>query len=300
MEAEPKSLSRPSKALVLAVCASIAVSGCAGMNYQIASDDPCGAARQQLKGIEEYFLQSAAAGAVGGALLGALAGGLIGGDAKGAAIGAVAGAAAGGLGGYFLAKSQANQGDPTKTAQAISGDISTDNAQLDRVSTAFRGAKDCRFNAAERVKADFRAGRTDRAAAQARLARQRALFNEDVEFARGLGSKFEERGNEFRFASDQLVSPTPAVAQATPTPAPTTTSTPRPSTPRPAPAPARTAAASKPPEIQNVAQLTESNQVKRKALADDIAGAQTAAARSFELEGSISRLPAAGAVAQNG
>jgi hypothetical protein len=299
MEAEHRSLSRPRKALVLAVCASIAVSGCASMNYQIASDDPCGAARQQLKSIEDYFLQSAAAGAVGGALLGALAGGLIGGDAKGAAIGAVAGAAAGGLGGYFLAKSNANAGDPTKTAQAISGDITTDNAQLDRVSTAFRGARDCRFNAAERVKADFRAGRVDRAAAQAQLARQRALFNEDVEFARGLGSKFEERGTEFRFASDQLVGPTPAVAQATPTPAPTTTTAPRPSTPRPA-APARTAAASKPPEIQNVAQLTESNQVKRKALADDIAGAQTAAARSFELEGSISRLPAAGGVAQNG
>jgi hypothetical protein len=292
MEAETKSFSRPRKALVLAVCASIAVSGCASMNYQIAADDPCGTARQQLKSIEDYFLQSAAAGAVGGALLGALAGGLIGGDAKGAAIGAVAGAAAGGLGGYFLAKQQANQGDPSATARSISGDITTDNAQLDRVSTAFRGARDCRFNAAERVKADFRAGRIDRNAAQSRLARQRTLFNEDIEFARGLGSKFEERGNEFRFASDQLVGPTPAVAQTAPA-APAATTTPR-------PAPARQAAASKPPEVQNVAQLTESNQVKRKALADDIAGAQTAAARTFELEGSISRLPAAGAIAQNG
>jgi hypothetical protein len=300
MEAEPKPLSRPRKALVLAVCASIAVSGCANMQYQVASDDPCGPARQQLKSIEDYFLQSAAAGAIGGALVGALAGGLIGGDAKGAAIGAAAGAAAGGLGGYFLAKQQANQGDPTKTAQAISGDITTENAQLDRVSTAFRGARDCRFNAAERVKADFRAGRIDRAAAQARLARQRTLFNEDVEFARGLGSKFEERGNEFRFASDQLVGPTPAVAQAAPTPAPAPAATPQRAPARPAPAPARPATASKPPEIQNVAQLTESNQVKRKALSDDIAGAQTAAARTFELEGSLSRLPPEGAVAQNG
>lgn len=60
------------------------------------------------------------------------------------------------------------------------------------------------------------------------------------------------------------------------------------------PAGARPAVASAPPpqDVAGVAQLTESNQLKRKALGDDIAQAKTEANGSaFQLSGSISRVP---------
>src|SRR5262249_25164071 len=46
-----------------------------------------------------------------------------------------------------------------------------------------------------------------------------------------------------------------------------------------------------PTTVAGVHELTESNQVKRKALSDDIAGSKVAATTAFELEGKVGRVP---------
>lgn len=60
-----------------------------------------------------------------------------------------------------------------------------------------------------------------------------------------------------------------------------------------APASATPPAAPPPQDAAGVAQLTETNQLKRKALNDDVAQAKVTANTAFDLEGKISRLPQA-------
>jgi len=63
----------------------------------------------------------------------------------------------------------------------------------------------------------------------------------------------------------------------------------------PTPAPAQRVASAAPPptDVAGVAQLTETNQLKRKALNDDVAQAKLASSSAFELDGKISRVPGA-------
>lgn len=338
---------------ITSVALSGALSGCAGMgtgaSYAVAADDLCAAERTQLKSFQDYFFQSMIQGAATGALLGGLSGLLIGGDAKGALIGAGAGAVVGGATGYFAAKQRATS-DPVALTQAVYTDIYNENAQLDSVSAAFVRLRDCRYQGAKLIKADFAAGRMSKADAQAKLGVMRQRFQEDIVFAEGLNSKIAERGSQYDGASNEVMKFDPtardralqreaaeraAQEQAAPryvanetlrmhaTPAANGAavgSVARGQTvvligspggewanvrltsgqsgyvamrllrPAGTAAPVRVAAVAPPPkDASGVVQLTETNQLKRKALADDVASAKVAAASTFDLEGAISR-----------
>src|SRR6185369_4727422 len=105
--------------------------------------------------------------------------------------------------------------------------------------------KNCRFQTAELVKNDYKAGRMSREAAQAKLTEIRGLFNEDIAFAESLDAKINERGNEYQYASTEL---TKLQAAPPPQPAPAQPTTAKPAAP---PKPAPSAA---PPANANVAQ----------------------------------------------
>jgi outer membrane lipoprotein SlyB len=287
-------------ALILAA-ASLPLGGCATSGYEIAADDPCGAYRAELKSVEDSYVEGAVLGALGGALIGGLAGGLIGGDSKGALIGVGAGAVAGGLGGYFLAKQNATS-DRATLVSSVYGDIAAENAKLDRVTAAFRQIRQCRLRSAEEVKRAFAAREIERPAAEARLAAIRQLYSEDIRVAEALGGKMNERGQEFEFASSELLKEDPAAQRevqrlraaaakpraarpsAAPAAAPAKGAVPLPQRrPEPPQAPANTTA--------GVATLTESNQLKRQAFSSDVQQAKAEVVSAFELEGSISRIP---------
>jgi hypothetical protein len=87
-----------------------------------------------------------------------------------------------------------------------------------------------------------------------------------------------ERGNEFRFAADQLVSGEPPQQQAQQS---TVAKTEKPKQP----AKRRT---TPPPEVAAVAQLSETNQVKLKALNSEIASSKAIAASAFDIDGRVS------------
>jgi hypothetical protein len=295
-------------AFLILVAASVPLGGCATSGYQIAADDPCSAQRAELKGVEDSYVQGAVAGALGGALGGALLGGLIGGNTKGALIGAGAGALAGGLGGYYFAKQNATS-DRSTLVSSVYGDVATENAKLDRVTGAFRQVRECRLRNADEVKRAFATREIERPAAQAKLAKIRQLYSEDITVAEALGGKMNERGQEFQFASDELLKQDPVAQQqvqqihaAAPAPPPPPTPSKRPPTPRataPHPVPAAVPpqpraepAQAAPNTTAGVATLTESNQVKRQAFSSDVQQAKAEAVTAFELEGGISQVPA--------
>jgi len=259
--------------------------------YTVSSNDACAGQRAQLKSYQTYFYQSMAEGALAGAAVGATAGALIGGNWKAALIGAGAGAVVGAAGGYLAAKQRATS-DPVQLTQSVYQDVSTENGQIDAVTASFLALRDCRFQTAALVKNDYKAGRMSRDAAQAKLAEIRGLFTEDVAFAEALDAKINERGGEYQYASTELTKLGPAPA---PPPAPAAA---------PAkPAPAKAAPAAKPPSnamasggsapvnSSGVAQLTASNQLKRKALSDDVQEAKASSNTAFDLEGKISHRP---------
>jgi hypothetical protein len=275
-------------ALVLSGCTGGA-GGSMGMGtsgYTVSANDACGPQRAQLRSYQDYFYQSMATGAVAGAAAGGLAGALIGGNWQSALIGAGAGAVVGAAGGYFAAKQHAN-GDPGQLSQSVYQDVSMENTQIDAVTASFLRLKDCRFQSAQLVKEDYKAGRLSREAAQAKLTEIRGLFNEDVAFAESLDAKMNERGNEYQYASTELTklqaAPPPQPAPAQPAPAQPTTAKPA-AAPKPAPSAA-------PPANANVAQATATNQLKRKALSDDVQQAKVTANSAFDVEGKISQRP---------
>ncbi len=337
--------------VVMSVAAALALSGCAGMNnnFNVSADDACHAERAELKSFQDYFFRSMVEGAAAGAVAGGLAGALISGNLKGAAIGAGAGAVVGGVGGYFLAKQKATS-DPNQLTQSVYQDVSTENAQIDKVTAAFDRLRDCRFRTARAVKADLAAGRIARPDAQTKLAQIRKLFQEDIDFAESLGAKMNERGSEYQNASTEVLKLQPNAA-----PAPAAQSSGGAAAPagslvadvaarvrsepsatgkqiasltpgeavsvasggtsaadwthvqlkdgrdgyvasrllRPAgSAPTHTRVAAKPASnAAGVAQLTETNQLKRKALNDDVAEAKASSNSAFDVDGKISRLP---------
>jgi hypothetical protein len=161
--------------------AGLVLQGCAApAGYAISADDLCASNRQELKAIEDFFVQAMVTGAVAGALGGALMGGLIGGDAKGALIGAAAGAALGAAGGYFKAKQDATGTNRTQLVSNVYGDVLQENQQIDRTSATFRRLSQCRFQAAASIKQRFQAGTLTRDDALKQLAKQRQWFRAPV------------------------------------------------------------------------------------------------------------------------
>lgn len=304
--------------MALQGCQGTAIPGLTTPSYAIAADDPCRAERASLKAVEDYFTRSMIQGAAAGAVVGGAAGALLGSDRlKGALIGMTAGAVVGAAGGYFVAK-QRQASSQDALVRGVYQDMAMENEQIDRTTAAFRAVRDCRFRTANGIKASYAAGRVEREAAQRQLAQVRTLFEQDVAYAESLGAAIDTRSNEYRNAADELVKSDPAAQQALATrraeqsaaeaaarapapqaarPAPRARSQP---TPPPAPAPAPVAAPAPPPaDAAGVAQLAESNQIKRQALGEAVREARVAAADTFDLAQPISRVPPTGPLARD-
>jgi len=188
--------------LLLQGCA--APSGSEGPAYAAAAGDPCTPQRTALKDSEDYFVSGIAMGAVAGGAIGALATGSV----IRALAAAAAGAAAGAVGGYYAYKSD-NIKDRKQLVSSIHSDVAAEVEQIDSATAAFRTLAQCRFNAAQAVKADFQASRIGRTEAEQRLEQQRTLFAQDVQFAESLGVKMEKRATEYEFASSELLKDDP-------------------------------------------------------------------------------------------
>jgi len=286
--------------------AGLVLQGCGGTTpsdaLRTAADDPCGGAREDLKSSENYFYAAIGMGAVGGAAVGLATGSPI-----RALIGAAVGAAAGSVGGYYMFKSDNIKGQ-ARLVSSIHADLANENYEIDSAGARFQKLAQCRLNAAVAAKAEFEAGRMSRDDAQARLTKARQAFADDAQFADAISGKIEERGGQFEYATREILKEDPAgqktleerrkAAQAVPPPA--AAAEPEPPPPG-APPPLPTAApvlsrlvapAPLPPEdAAGLAQLTDTNRVKRRAFADQVRRTRATAESAFNIDARISRAP---------
>ena len=271
--------------VVIASCAAAGV-------HPEDSGDACAAQRAELRGAENYYAQSIVQGALIGGVVGGLTGWLVGDSGKSAAIGAAAGAVAGGVGGYYMAKRKVAS-DAAGVSSAVLKDVVADSQEIDKATLAFAKLRDCRFGAAQQVKADLAAGRISRAQAVSRLDDLQRRFAEDVTIAQQVGAKMADRSKEFQYASDELVKEDPAAVVYLEGEKRATARAPQKSTaarPKPAPTKGPSATESLPPGAPPavaVAKATETNQLKQKAFSEDVALAKAQAKSAFSLEGEV-------------
>lgn len=269
-----------------------ALAGCAAPGPRPAdTGDSCATERAALRGSRDYYDQAVAKGeAVGGAIggavgsaVGTLAGWLTGTDQseRPTAMGVAAGAAVGGYASYYLAKLETAT-DAVALGGAVLQDLLAENQEIDRATVSFARLRECRFAAAREVKADLAAGRIAESEAVARLGTLRKRFAEDVVIAEEVGAKMSTRSSELQYASAELLRQDPTAPVQVEAERKTAARKTRTAPTRPAPAPPRPAAA--------VAEAAETNQLKQKAFADDVAGARCEAAAAFSLEGTVSLL----------
>lgn len=174
--------------LLIAGCASL------GGTYPEDKGDICANQRGDLRRTEDFFVKQsvtnilggAASGAAIGAIIAAISGGNVG---KGAAIGAAAGAGAGLL-------------------KTLYGSLNRENQQIDMATNAFNNLGQCRFNAAELVRSDFRSRRISEPQARSKMSDLKVRFNEDVVIANRIGAKISERSAQFQ---NNLVKEDPSV-----------------------------------------------------------------------------------------
>ena len=187
--------------------AVLLLSACTTREARIGADDGSDACRAQVVQLDstgnffgEDIVRGVAIGAGAGAALGALGAAVSGGSgrqiANSALIGGAAGGIVGGVGGYLQARQQQAQ-DQAGLNAAIAGDLTRENAQLDRTQVAFDMLMDCRFAAANRVREDVRSGRIDRARGEAMMADLRARTGRDIALARSINEQIAQRGAEF-------------------------------------------------------------------------------------------------------
>lgn len=208
-------MSKPARRIVAIATSAIMLAGCVTTREgRIGADDgtdPCRAQLVALDSTGDFFgediLRGAAMGAVGGALLGAAVAAATGRRGNevlaGAAIGAAAGGVAGAAGGYFQAR-QRQAADQATLVRSIAGDLAAENAQLDRTWVAYTQLMDCRFGSAQRIRADFRAGRINRAQAESLMANERARTQRDLALARSINEKITSRGDQFDVAIENV------------------------------------------------------------------------------------------------
>jgi hypothetical protein len=173
---------------------------------RIGYDDGTDACRRQVVALDStgnFFGADILAGAATGAVAGGLAGGLIGRDWRGALVGAGAGAVLGGAVGYWGAL-QRQQYDQAGLYAQVRGDISRENAQIDRTQLAFDQVMDCRFAVAAQIRADQLAGRISRPTALAAMAQQKQLAQRDLALAQQINSQIAGRGDQFEVAAENL------------------------------------------------------------------------------------------------
>lgn len=197
---------------VAALMLSSCVTGQPGGLLATHSADPkdvCGVAHADLFNSRGYFERSIAEGAMVGAAAGALLGLAVGASSgkdvgKSAAIGAGAGLLVGAMGGYLNAREQEAK-DAGELAGLVDGDIGRETAEVLRATAAFQKVTDCRKTAAERIKADFKAGILTRDQATAKLGEQKALYQQELAEAGAIGGKIAERGKELNLAAEKLL-----------------------------------------------------------------------------------------------
>ncbi len=173
---------------------------------RVGPDDGSDACHAQAVALDEtgnFFgqdiLQGAAMGAVGGALLGGLASG----NLKGALIGAAAGGAVGAAGGYWEALQQQNQ-NTEQLESTVEGNLSAENAQIDKTQIAFNDDMDCRFEQAAQIKAAYKAGTITEDQAAAELSAQKTLAQRDLQLAQTINGQIQSRGAQFDTAAENL------------------------------------------------------------------------------------------------
>lgn len=198
--------SRSHRAIAVVTAAAL-LTGCVSTRQQrIGADDGMDACRTQLVALDStgnYFAEDILKGAALGALTGAVLGAAISGNWRGAAIGAAAGAATGAAGGYLYALQQRNA-DQASLNASLSGDLSRENAEIDRTQLAFDQLMACRFNSAETVRQAFRQGRLPKDAAEAQMAAIRGLAQRDIALARSINERIGTRGAEFDTAIEAV------------------------------------------------------------------------------------------------
>ncbi len=189
------------------------LSGCAASGPQaftqsgrVGPDDGSDACHAQAVALDEtgdFFgqdiLQGAAMGAVGGAILGGLAGG----NLKSALIGAAAGGAVGAAGGYWEALQQQSQ-NTEQLESTVEGNLSAENAHIDKTQIAFNNDMDCRFEQAAQIKAAYKAGTITEDQAAAELSAQKTLAQRDLQLAQTINGQIQSRGAQFDTAADNL------------------------------------------------------------------------------------------------
>jgi outer membrane lipoprotein SlyB len=198
--------SRPFRAMA-AGSALLLLGGCVTtQSGRIGADDGTDSCRPQLVALDStgnFFAEDIIKGAVIGAVGGALIGGLASGSWRGAAAGAAAGALVGGATGYFAAVQQQRR-DQAGIFTQVKGDLSNENAQLDRTQAAFDNLTNCRFQQARTVRADLQAGRITRDQAQSRMAVIRSRYDRDVQLARSINGQITGRQEQFAEAAENL------------------------------------------------------------------------------------------------
>ncbi len=274
------------------------LTGCVAVETHPAdAGDSCATERAALRGSRDYYDQAVArgetvGGAVGGAIgetLGAVAGWLTGtATERPRAMGVAAGAAVGGFASYYLAKLE-TASDAASLGGSVLTDLVAENQAIDRASVSFARLRECRFAAARQVKDELACGRIDQAQATARLDALGMRFAQDLAIAEEVGAKMSNRSSEFQFASAELLRQDPAARAHVDTQR-------KAAAKKPHAAPARPAAA---PPAAAVAEAAETNQVKQKAFAADVAAARIEAQSKFAIEGTISVIePATGTCAR--
>lgn len=185
------------KSLFTIFICSLLITGCAslGGTYPEDEGDICANQRGDLRRTEDYFVKQGITNVLGGAVIGAASGAIIsaitGGDVgTSATIGAAAGAGAG-------------------LVKTLFESVNKENQQIDMATNAFNALSQCRFNAAEQVRGDFRSGRLSKPDAAIKLGDLKGRFNEDIAIANRIGAKISERSDQFQ---NNLVKEDPAVA----------------------------------------------------------------------------------------
>jgi outer membrane lipoprotein SlyB len=271
----------------IAAC-SLALSGCSTMSGgSVDKDDVCAPQKAAFANSESHYgisvLKGALVGGLVGAGTGALVGALSGGNVgKSAAIGAGTGAVAGGVGGYFLEK-QRTTPDPQALANTIQLDVVAENAQIDQATVAFAQLRQCRFAAADQIKADYAAGRLSHEEAVRRLDDQKKRFDADVAAAQQMGVKMNDKAKEFQYASDQLVKKDPEAQTVIAQESPSTTGSGK----KPAAAKPHRTLPPKSKAIVDTAQASETNLTKAKTFDNDVVQAKADAASQFSLQGTV-------------
>jgi hypothetical protein len=213
-------LNRFRRTVAIATSAALLAGCVTTRDGRIGADDGTDACRAQVVALDstgnffgEDMIRGAAIGAAGGALLGGLLAAATGqrgsGIAAGVGIGAVAGGIAGGATGYFQARQQ-QASDQAALNSAIAGDLSAENAQLDRTQIAFNQLMDCRFGTAQRIRAAYREGRMARPQAEAAMASVRMLTQRDLQSAQAINAQITQRGGQFDTAIENVA---PGVTQ---------------------------------------------------------------------------------------